>query len=244
MRLLLAHWRAALVELIRLPGYLFPTLILPLMLFAFFGIPNASRVETANLLFASFATFAVFGVVFFQFGVGIAQYRESAWEDYLRTLPAGPLPRFGAQILTAMVFAGTSIGLIAIAAVAFADASFTLQAALRLPVAFLAGAIPFGFFGIALGYWVTPRAAIPMANLLYLPLSFVGGLWQPPDRLPRIVAEISQLTPTRHFAELTWAAALDQPWPPASWLWLIGYTGLFAMAALAGYRRDEGQRFS
>lgn len=243
MRLLLAHWRAALVELIRLPGYLFPTLILPLMLFAFFGIPNAGRAATANLLFASFATFAVFGVVFFQFGVGIAQYRENAWEHYLRTLPAGPLPRFGAQILTAIVFAAISIGLIALAAVVFADARFSPLAALRLPIAFLAGAIPFGFFGIALGYWVTPRAAIPMANLLYLPLSFVGGLWQPPDSLPRVVAEISRLTPTRHFAELTWAAALDRPWPLDSWLWLAGYTLLFALTALAGYRRDEGQRF-
>ena len=243
MKLLCAHWRATMVELIRLPGYLFPTLILPLMLFAFFGIPNAARVETANMLFASFATFAVFGVVFFQFGVGIAQYRENAWEHYLRTLPAGPFPRFGAQILTAIVFAGISISLIAIAAILFADARFSALAAIRLPFAFLAGAIPFGFFGIALGYWVTPRAAIPMANLLYLPLSFIGGLWQSPDSLPPVVAIISKLTPTRHFAELTWAAALDRPWPLESWIWLAGYTIVFACAARAGYRRDEGQRF-
>ncbi len=243
MRLIAAHWRAAMVELIRLPGYFFPTLILPVMLYAFFGIPASGDAASANQLLASFTTFAVFGVVFFQFGVGIAQSRETSWEGYLRTLPAGPGPRFIAQVLAALGFAAVVVALIVIIAIAYDGAQMTPRSVVRLIAAFLAGAIPFGFFGIALGYWVTPKAAIPVANLLYLPLSYAGGLWISPGALPAPVAALSPYLPTRHFAELAWAATMDRPWSLANWLWIAAYAGLFAALALHGFRRDEGQRF-
>jgi ABC-2 type transport system permease protein len=195
------------------------------------------------VLLASFTTFAVFGVVFFQFGVGIAQSRETSWEGYLRTLPAGPAPRFVAQVLAALVFAAIVVALILLIAVLYDGAQMTPRSVIRLTAAFLAGAVPFGFFGIALGYWVTPKAAIPVANMLYLPLSYAGGLWIRPDDLPAPVAALSPYLPTRHFAELAWAATVDQPWSPTNWLWLAAYTGLFAALALQGFRRDEGQRF-
>ncbi len=243
MNLVFAHWRASLVELIRLPGYFFPTLILPVMLYVFFGVPASDGALVANRLLASFAAFAVFGVVFFQFGVGIAQSRETSWEGYLRTLPAGPAPRFIAQVLAALVFAAVVVVIIAVIAVLATDAAIGLRATWRLAAAFVAGAIPFGFFGIALGYWVTPRAAIPIANMLYLPLSYAGGLWIPPQQLPPPVAAVSGLLPTRHFAEVAWAATLGRPWSALSWLALIAYTAGFAALALWGFRRDEGQRF-
>lgn len=243
MRLIFAHWRANLIELIRLPGYFFPTLILPVMLYGFFGVPASDSPQAANQLLGSFTTFAVFGVVFFQFGVGIAQSRETSWEGYLRTLPAGPAPRFIAQVLAALVFAAVVVLIIAVIAVLSTGATIGPRAAWRLAAAFVAGAIPFGFFGIALGYWVTPKAAIPIANMLYLPLSYAGGLWIPPTQLPSPVAAVSAFLPTRHFAELAWAATLGGAWSPINWLALAAYTSGFAAIAVWGFRRDEGQRF-
>lgn len=35
---------------------------------------------------------------------------------------------------------------------------------------------PFAALGIGIGYLVSPRVAVPVANLVYLPLLYVGGL--------------------------------------------------------------------
>ena len=114
---------------------------------------------------------------------------------------------------------------------------------LRLALALLAGALPFTFFGIALGYLVPAKSAVPVANMVLLPLSFAGGLWLPPERLPEVVVSVSQVLPTRHFAELAWAAVLARPWPLASLIWLACYGLAFATLALWAYRRDEGRRY-
>ena len=85
MRLSLVHARAMTVELLRYPAYLVPTLLLPTVFFLFFVAPGSRVAATARM--ATFAGFAVIGVAFFQFGVGIAIDRASPWEAYLRTLP-------------------------------------------------------------------------------------------------------------------------------------------------------------
>ena len=234
LRLIAAHWRAAVIELVRLPGYFFPTMILPVMLYAFFGIPASDDARSANLILASFTTFAVFGVVFFQFGVGIAQSRETSWEGYLRTLPAGPVAALRRPGVGGVEFRRSGRRF------ARYPSPFSMTAPPWGPRAVASASsrllsparCPFGFFGIALGYWVTPKAAIPVANLLYLPLSYAGGLWLPPDALPAPVADLSRYLPTRHFAELAWAAVMDQPWALANWLWLFAYTGGFAALAI------------
>src|SRR5262249_56168337 len=108
MRLTLVHARAMTVELLRYPAYLVPTLLLPSVFFLFFVSPG--RQGDAAVRMATFAGFAVIGVAFFQFGVGIAIDRASPWEAYLRTLPAGPVVRLGARLVSAAGFAAAAPG--------------------------------------------------------------------------------------------------------------------------------------
>ena len=108
----------------------------------------------------------------------------------------------------------------------------------------LFGGTVFAIFGIALGYLLSARASVPVANLVYLPLAFVGGLWVPPHALPGAVETLSRLTPTRHFAELAWSAAgSGGPFPVPSLAVLAGYGAVFAGVALWGYRRDWSARY-
>jgi ABC-2 type transport system permease protein len=83
-----------------------------------------------------------------------------------------------------------------------------------------------------------------VANLLYLPLSFLGGLWTGPRDLPDFASEISVFVPTRAWGDVLWGAIGSQPW---SW-WppflLAIYTVAFGVLAVWGYRRDEGERFN
>ncbi len=243
MRLAVRYFAVRTLELARLPAYMVPTLIFPAMIFVFFAVPQAKDPPTANVLMASFIAFAVLGVAFFQFGVGIAGERRSPWEAYLRTLAVSPQVRFLSRVLSALAFAVAASGIVVLAAVLLTPVRLGTPGWLRLGAATLAGSVPFAFFGISLGYWVHPRGALPLANLLYLLLSYAGGLWVRPHSLPAAVARLSPLLPTRLYGEVVWSAAREVPWHADHWLWLGAYSLLFAFLAVAGYRRDEGERY-
>ncbi len=243
MRLIAAHIRVTLLGLVRSPAYWVPTLLFPTMLYLFFGARVAAP-DAANFALASWSVYAVLGVAFYQFGVGVAQDRESPWDTYLRILPAGSLPPLAAQIVVAILFAIAAVLILWATAGQAAEIDLDLGARVRLGLVLAAGAVPFALFGIALGYLVSAKAAVPVANMLFLPLAFAGGLWLPPSQLPDIAAQVSMWLPTRHFGELAWAAVAGTAGPVVSWLWLAGYTAAFAALAVWARRRDQGRRYA
>jgi ABC-2 type transport system permease protein len=230
------------VELLRYPAYLVPTLILPSVFFLFFVSPGPSGEATVRM--ATFAGFAVIGVAFFQFGVGIAIDRSSPWEAYLRTLPVGPSVRLASRLVSAAVFACAAAALLVVTALLTTGASLPAARWAELGAALMAGIVPFAFLGIALGYWAPAKGALPIANLLYLVMSYVGGLWILPSRLPDAVGSVSRFLPTRALADGLVATAGGAPVDWGAWASLAGFAALFAWIAVAGYRRDEGRRFS
>ena len=68
------------------------------------------------------------------------------------------------------------------------------------------------------------RAAVPVANLVYLPLAYLGGLWVPPVAMPATINAISEWTPTRAMGELGWAAVTGAGWDPGYLLLLLVWT--------------------
>jgi ABC-2 type transport system permease protein len=242
MRLAFRHARAMTIELLRFPAYVVPTLLLPTIFFLFFVSPGQPGAATARM--ATFAGFAVIGVAFFQFGVGIAADRASPWETYLRTLPVGPGARLAARLLSAAVFAIAAAALLVATALFVSGASLTPGRWAGLAIALLLGTVPFAFLGIALGYWAPAKAALPLANLLYLLLAYAGGLWTRPSALPDAVGEVSRFLPTRALSDGLVAAVLGGGVDWGAWAALAGFSVVFAALAVAGYRRDEGRRFS
>ena len=175
MKLVLLHARAATLELLRYPTFSVPTLAFPALFFLLFVAPRSDTDADPTRLLASFAGFAVLGVSFFQFGVGIAAERESSWERFVRTLPVRLRVRFAARVLSAALFGLASAALVAVTAVATTDAALSPPRWIALAAALALGALPFALLGIALGYWASPRSALPTANVLYLVLAFLGG---------------------------------------------------------------------
>jgi ABC-2 type transport system permease protein len=235
-----AHARLQVLELARYPAYLVPTLVFPAAFFLVLARPHGARAATVEM--ATFAGFAVIGVAFFQFGVGIAVDRGSPWDRYLRTLPVAPSRRLAARVLAAAPFASAAAALTIGAALSSTDASLSAVAWAELAAALVLWLVPFALLGIALGYLAPERAALPLANLLYLGLSYAGGLWLRPDRLPACVTGVSPYLPTRSFSD-TLAGIAGGASRPAPWLGLAGFTLAFALVAAWAYRRDEGRRF-
>lgn len=243
-KLIMLHFRIGTTELLRTPSYVVFTMAFPTLFYAFFGLPNASQPATSRLMMASFAAYAVIGIALFQFGVSIAQERASSWEAFQRMLPVSSGVRLAARVMSALVFAAAAAGLVILVAVLFGKPGLSMGMLFSLVGGLLVGVIPFALLGIALGYFSSEKAAVPLANLIYLPLAFVGGLWIPPQFLPKAVAAISPYVPTRSFGDIVWASVSARLWPPQALAALAAYAAIFAMLALWGYRRDEGRRYS
>lgn len=244
MSLALAYFRTRFVELLRIPAYVIPTLFLPAMFLALFSGSLRGSSARANGVMTAYVVFALMGVMFFQFGVGAATARESPWERYLHTLPTAVWPRLTAQIASALVFALCSGGLVVLTAMLLLGASIPLT---RFPVwvaVLLLGAIPFGLIGFTLGYSVSSRAAAPIANLIYLPMAFFGGLWTPVELLPPFAARVSTILPSRHLAEVGRSALNGGLGSVLNWTVLLAYTVVFALLAARGYHRNEEEKFS
>jgi ABC-2 type transport system permease protein len=239
-----AYARAETVQLLRVPVYAFTTLAFPVAGLVLFG-QQFVHGEPERML-AGFAATSVLAISFFQFGVGIAADRMFQWETYLRTLPAGAGTRLAGRVLSALGFSAVAVGAVSVAAIALYDARPAPWRVAALVVALLLGGVPFAFLGLALGYWLPPRAALPAANLLFLPLAIGGFLWaRPPDNLPRIADLASQAVPTRNWAEVLDPIATREgvlPWYHV--VALAGWTCTFAGIAWWGYVRDEGERFT
>jgi ABC-2 type transport system permease protein len=244
VKLLAAHVRAETLGLLRYPAFSAPTLLFPAIFFLLaVSTRPALTTQEANLFLASFVGFATLGVAFFQFGVGIAVERTHPWEAYLRTLPITPRVRFGARVVSALEFGLASAGVLAVVSVVTTPVELAPSRWLLLAVVGLLGSIPFALLGIALGYWSTPRGALPIANILFLGLSFVGGLWTTPEDLPSAIRDVSKFVPTHQFADVLWGAATGDASQPRSWLLLSTYALVFGAIARFGYLRDEGERF-
>ncbi len=242
--LLREHSRVALLDLLRSPGYVVWTVAFPALFFSLFDLGYARHgAGIAAYATLAFVVWAIAGVCLYQFGVGIAQDRGRPWERYVRTLPVSSGVRFGARIASAMVFALMAAGLVALEARVFTPIALSPAQWLLVLAYGIAGGIPFVLFGIAIGYWSSARAAVPLATAINLLLAYAGGLWMPPSVLPAFVQRISPFLPTRAFADLLWSV-VDGSNPARPIFTLAIYTVVLAALAARGYRRDEAKRYA
>jgi ABC-2 type transport system permease protein len=222
MKIILAHTKWMILELFRQPAYIVSTVAFPALFYIIFAIPESKDKTSSNLLLASFSCFANFGVLFLQFGVGIAQERSKSWHLYLRTLPVRSAHLILARFISSYFFALLSLTSLVILATVYTEFSLTLTEWVLFFLAhFLLGLI-FCVMGITLGYWFEEKSALPVGNLIYLPLTFAGGLWKPPGVLPESLKTVSEWLPTRHYGEVLWSIVLNQKLETDSlFIWLF-----------------------
>jgi ABC-2 type transport system permease protein len=242
MRIVLAHGKEQTLQHLRAPGYLLPTLAMPGLFYFLFEGPDTEPV-LVTFLMASYAMWAILGVAFFQFGVGIAEQRATPWERYLRTLPLSGVQRLAGRLLSAALFATAAAAVVVVEAHLINPVRVAADGWLPWILALGAGGVVVALGGLAIGYWTSPRAAIAVATLAWLLLAYLGGLWQTPGELPSWAAEVSRYLPTRLWGEVSWTAVQGQASSLSDWLGLAAWAAGFAVLAAWGYRRDEGASY-
>jgi len=94
---------------------------------------------------------------------------------------------------------------------------------------------------MVLALLVPANSAPGIANMLYLPMSFCGGLWIPIMFLPKLLQHFAVVLPTYHVAQLMLGAFGFAATGSNSshWLGLLGFTLLMLGIAWIGFRRLE-----
>jgi ABC-2 type transport system permease protein len=238
-----------LLALWRIPAFTISGLVLPVMFFAFFGLPSVGQrlagVDAGAYLLASFGAYAVGSMMVFNFGIGVASDRAAKLDLLYRATPLPPLLYMGARLVVAVTFALLALLLLfgfgALAGGIRLEAAAWVQIIARL----LLGAVPFAALGFAIGYAAGPNAAPGVANLIYLPLSFASGLFVPLAAMPELVQRVAPYLPTYHYGQLAWGAVGAPSEPLAvSALWLGGYAAVFLAIAARSYFAEERRKFS
>jgi len=243
--LVLTHARFQIIETARTPIAVIGSAFWPAASMLAFVVPFVGDDPVAaTYATASMVTFAVMSTNLFQYGVGVADDRVQPWEPYVRTLPAGAVPRFAGRLLSGLALMAFSLLPVVVIAALLTAASVSPAEFLAAAGATVVIAVPFILMGLAIGYSMPPKAAVVVAQVLFFPLAFGGGLMTAPGSAPGFVENLAPYLPTGASVRLMWAAVGDYPLHMGSVLSLIAWIVGLAGVALWAYRRDEGRRFS
>lgn len=243
--LVLTHTRYQLLETIRIPIAVIGSAFWPAASMLAFVVPFAGHdPAAATFATASMITFAVMSTNLFQYGIGVADDRAQPWDPYVRTLAAGAFPRFAGRVLSGLAMMVLSLLPVIVIAALLTEATITPLAFVTAAGVTAVVAIPFILMGLAIGYSLSQKAAIVVAQVLFFPLAFAGGLMTAPGQAPGFVEHLAPYLPTGGAVRLMWATVGDYPFNAASIVSLIAWTIALAGLAVWAYRRDEGRRFS
>ena len=243
--LALTHARFQLLETVRIPIALVGSAFFPAASMLFFVVPFVGDHPVyATFATASMVTFAVMSTNLFQYGIGVAEDRAQPWDPYTRTLPTGAGPRFTGRVLSGFVLMTVSLLPVVLIAALLTEATVTPPGFLAALGATYLSAVPFVLMGLSIGYALPAKAAIVVAQVLFFPLAFLGGLMTGPGMAPGFVEDIAPYLPTGGAVRLMWAASGDFGVEADSVAALVAWTVALAAFAVWAYRRDEGRRFS
>jgi len=247
LKIHLLELKCEFLKMLRLPAYVIPTLTFPLVFYLFFGVGFGTKssigaTKMAAYLIATYGAFGVIGASLFGFGVSVAIERGQGWLQVKRATPMPLSAWFGAKIGMALLFSAIIVAGLGLLGTLFGGVHFAPGVWLLLFVTLVAGALPFCALGLMIGYVAGPNSAPAIVNAIFLPMSFLSGLWIPFEFMPKVLQQIAPMLPPFHFAQLalivigaTKGSVLNHV------LALAAYTMVFLALASVAYRRDEGK---
>lgn len=243
MSILLREIRGQFVAVLRAPAFAVPTLLFPAMFYVFFGLmfTLSREMHMPTWLLATYGVFGIMGPALFGFGVGIAVEKGEGWLRLKRAAPVSPLIPLLARTAMAMLFAFIVFFVLASLGALFGDVRLPRTDWILLAATLVCGAIPFCAIGLAAGLWLTPQAAPAVMNLIYLPLSFLSGLWVPLMVFPEWMQRMARALPPYHLSAIALDIVGGQPAAGRVLHVAVlgGFTVVFLAVAAAGWRRME-----
>lgn len=243
---------------LRSPEFAVGAVVIPVILYAMFGLPNASselpggtRIGLAMLV--SLTCYGVVTLAIVVFGEDVAKDRGRGW---LRTLRATPFPTSAylvGKVGSALVHTLLVTAAMAVLATTAGGVGLGAGEWLGFAALMLVGVVLFSPLGFAIAYLARPKAAAVIANVVFLPLAFASGFFVPLSELPAVMGDVARFLPTYHFGQLAYRLLLPADdveaftgagtQPVALHVaWVVGSALVLGGLALAAARREAVTR--
>jgi ABC-2 type transport system permease protein len=234
------------VRALRTRAYSLSVICFPVVFYLFFGIlmnrnENFHGISVSTNMLAGYAVFGAIGASLFGIGVGVAGDLSAGWLELKRASPMPPLAYLLAKCCTAMGFATIIVTLLTLMGIFFGGVHISPVEYLRMVALIIVGCIPFACLGLLLALLAPFNAAPGIANMIYLPMSFLGGLWMPIEILPKFLQELAPIFPTYHLKQLM-LGVFHYPGAGRTsthWLALFAFTLVMLFCAGYAFRRRE-----
>jgi ABC-2 type transport system permease protein len=242
-RVFVAESRMECLRLMRSPAFAVPVVLFPLMFYGLFGLVlgrhgPAADPEAARHLLATYIAFGCVAPGLFGIGVTIALDRDRGLLELKRALPMPPGVYLAAKLVTAMLFAAVVSLLLMLVGATVGQVVLAITQWVGLLILAVLGVIPFCGLGLMVGGAVQGQAAPAVLNLIYVPMSFLSGLWVPLSELPHVLAQLAPIWPAYHLAKLTQSVLGEgSAGFGAHGLNLLGMSAVFFLLARRGLRK-------
>jgi ABC-2 type transport system permease protein len=238
--------RFELFGLTRNRGYLFSMIGFPVIFYLLFGVTNKHEVfqghSIARYLLAGYSCFGAMGSSLFGIGAGLALERGHGWLEMKRASPMPASAYLLAKVLVSITLAASISLLLMGLGIALAGVHISALEAIHLLFAMVGGVLPFASLGLVIGLVMPSNAAPGVINLVYLPLSFCGGLWMPIEVLPHWLQIVAYGLPSYWFSRVALhTLGYSSVSQLLAWSVLGTYTIVFLLVAGAIFRRQESQ---
>jgi ABC-2 type transport system permease protein len=205
----LAETRYESIRMLRSPGFSIPFLVLPVPIYLFFGVllagpAIAARPGIANYLFSGFATFAVMGPALFGVGCALAMEREAGLLKLKRAQPAPTGAYLISKMLMGMIFAAAAVSTLLVAAVFGGTVTLSGGQLAIIALVMIVGSLPFCAIGLFIGAYASGSASPAIANVVFLPMLWLSGLFIP---LPKFLEPWAIIWPAFHLNQTALGAA-------------------------------------
>jgi ABC-2 type transport system permease protein len=233
------------VKLIRTRSFSLATIGFPVMFYVLFGIANRHTFEggihLAKYMLAGYACFGLIGAALFGIGVGLSSDLAAGWLELKRSSPMPVAAYLFAKCASAAAFGIIIVSILTVIGISFGDVHLTSSELLKMLGVTFAGSISFASMGLLIALLVPATAAPGIINLIYLPMSFLSGLWVPIRFMPHWLQGFAPLLPTYHLSQIMLSIFHynDSMSLTTHWNALIGFTLLMLGISRRIFHRKE-----
>jgi ABC-2 type transport system permease protein len=234
------------LKLMRTRSFSLSTIGFPVMFYILFGVANrhafAGSMSIAKYMLAGYACFGLIGATLFGIGVRLASELAAGWLELKRASPMPASAYLFAKCASAVAFGLIIVTLLTIIGTAFGGVSLTPIEFIKMLGLTVVGSVSFASMGLLLALLVPANAAPGIVNLIYLPMSFLSGLWMPIRFMPHWLQGVAPILPTYHLSQLMLSVFgyEDSMSRATHWNALIGFSMLMlGLAWLIFHRREQ-----
>lgn len=232
-----AYFKHELLLLTRKRISLVLSILLPIIFYIIFTtiiqLPEFYEAKFYKEYMFSMAVFSLSSFCLLTFPIDLIKDKQTGWQKNLFKTPLSPSSYYLGKTMKIMLLFCVAIILLFVTGHVYKGVSLSFDKWIVSGIFLWLGASTLLSLGILIAQIRDIENASHIANLVYLVLAMVSGLWFPVDQFPQWLQKIAYVMPTYHIKELAQVYVEESKVHVVSCCVLIAYVILFLMITYA-----------